>query len=281
MPAKKSLFEDILKIAKRKKRKIAICVIKPEKEIVDSLKKAKKIADIMVVGKKIAGFEHIPATYENGGQKMVQMYKKGEIDQFVRCQTDDFGTVEEFKKQFGINKDEKRLAVCLMKDYYNREFFLTMASNPEGQTYEDKLRITDGVCKWMQKEMKIKPKVAIMATCRPGSVGKDPVMTKSYQDADKLVKYLTDKGIYAKNIHIESNEGVKWCNLLVPANGTIGNQIFRALTLYGGGSMMLCPTIFELDNGKYLTYEDNSRNELDYYPHIVYATYLANSKEVK
>ncbi|EKE15800.1 MAG: hypothetical protein ACD_11C00103G0002 [uncultured bacterium] len=273
MDKQKTVSQIIEERAKKKRCRIGISILEESDEILESLRRAQEVADIVIYSNhKIKGFETIILSNdEEIGRALVVDYKEGRINQFVRGQVDDFGTVDEFKKQFNIPSDEKRLCLAQLEDVKGREFFLTMASNPEGQTLEDKIRIVEGSCKWMKEEFGVNPRVAIMATCRPGSVGKDPVMTKSYEEAEYLVKYLTEKGYEAKNIHIELQNALPWANLIAPSNGTIGNQIFRALVLLGGGKNMLTPTIFSKGS-----YEDNSRNETDYYSHIVFACALAN-----
>ena len=114
-----------------------------------------------------------------------------------------------------------------------------------------------------------------MATCRPGSVGRDPVMTKTYIEAEAIVKHLKSLGYYAENVNIEIERAVKFANLVIPARGTIGNQIFRAIAYLSKGKILACPTYFP---GK-LIYEDDSRNETDWYPHILFAAALANMKK--
>lgn len=275
MAQQKTIQQIIQEKAKIKRCKIGISITKETDEILESLKRARGMADVIIYSDhEIIGFEtRVFPNDEAIGRALVGDYKEGKIDQFVRGQVDDFGVVDEFKKQFGIPAEEKRIAVALLQDVHGRQFFLTMASNPEGQTPEDKIRIMDGVTTWMKEEFKVDPKVAVMATCRPGSVGKDPVMTKSYEEAEKVVGFLTKKGIEAKNIHIELQSALPWANLIMASNGTIGNQIFRALVFLGGGKNLITPTFFP---GKG-AYEDNSRNETDYYDHIVFACALANS----
>ena len=269
-------IQDLIQERALKKRcKIGISILEENNEILDSLKKSQEVADVVIYSNhEIEGFEtKVFSTDEEIGRAMVVDYKNGEIDQFVRGQVDDFGAVDEFKRQFEIPVEEKRLCLALLEDVKGREFFLTIASNPEGQTLEDKIRIVEGSCKWIKEELGVEPKVAMMATCRPGSVGKDPVMTKSFEEAEAVVKHLQEKGYEAKNIHIELQSALPWANLIAPSNGAIGNQIFRALVLLGGGKNLLTPTIFSKG-----AYEDNSRNETDYYSHIIFACALANGK---
>jgi len=267
------LFDFILEKAKRQRRKIAIGIIQTEyPEIIESLKRAKEYVEVISVGKKIEGFECIPLkSDEEIGRKMVQMLKNGQIDQFVRGQIDDFGCVEEFKKEYGIDPEEKRLDLALLEDPKGHQFFLTMASNPDGQDLQDKLRFVDGITEWLSKEFKIKPKVAVMACCRPESYGKDPVMTQTYDEAEAVVKHLEEKGIEAKNVNVEIEKAIEWgANLILPARGTIGNQIFRVLYYLCGGKNLASPTLFKKDT-QYIGYEDNSRNETDWFPHLIFA----------
>lgn len=273
MSNQKSISQIVEERGKKKRCRIGISILEENQEILDSLEKSQEIADVVVYSDhEIEGFEtKIFGSEEEIGRNMVLDYKSGEIDQFVRGQVDDFGMIQEFKKQFEITEDEKRLCLGLLEDAHEREFFLTMASNPEGQTLEDKIRIVEGACKWIKDEFGIDPKVAVMATCRPESVGKDSLMTKSYEDAESLVEYLNEKGYEAKNIHIELQNALPWANIIAPSNGTIGNQIFRSIVLLGGGKNKLTPTIFSKG-----AYEDDSRNETDWYPHILFACALAN-----
>lgn len=277
------LSDLILERAKKQRRRIAIGITRTDHpQIVESLKRAKEYADVVIVGKEIEGFRCIPIeSNEAIGRKMVQMLKTGEIDQFVRGQIDDFGCVDEFKKQYEIDPKEKRLDLALLEDLKGHQFFLTMCSNPDGQTLEDKLRFADGSTEWLKSEFKIKPKVAVMACCRPGSYGRDPVMTKTYDEAEAVVKHLKEKGIEAKNVHIEIEKAVEWsANLILPARGNIGNQIFRVLYYLCGGKIYACPTLFKKDD-QYIGYEDDSRNETDWFPHIVFASSWVNNRYAK
>lgn len=271
-----SFFNQILSQARKKRRRIGIGIVFDlTPEILDSLKRGQEIADVVVYGREIQGFECVPMTGDKEiGEKMVLDYKSGKIDQFVRGQIDDFGTVEQFKKSFNIDPTEKRVDTALVVDLKGNEFFLIGGSNPDCQNIEDKKRHTDGVLWYLHEYFpSLKPKVAVMATCRPGSYGKDPVMSATYDEAESMVKYLNEKGIETKNVHIEIEKAMEWgANVIVAARGSIGNQIFRVLYYLCGGKIYCCPTIFP---GKGI-YEDNSRNETDFYPHIATAVAYAN-----
>jgi predicted methyltransferase MtxX (methanogen marker protein 4) len=272
---KLSLFPTILKMAKKKRRTIGISILKTNPEITKSLKKAKSVADIVVYGAKIPGFKNVSGKGMELGIQLIQDFKNGKIDQLVRGQVDDLGLVEEAKKLFGIDKNLRRIDLALVHDDFGREWFLTGASNPDLQTLEEKIRVSTELSKWLAETFKIKPKIAVMATCRPGSYGKDPVMTQTFEEAEATVKHLKSLGYTAENVHIEIERAMEFANLVLPARGTIGNQIFRAIAYLSKGQILASPTIFP---GK-LVYEDNSRNEQDYYPHIIFAAALANMKK--
>lgn len=269
-----SIVDFIQQKAFQKKRKIGITILQESDEIMESLKRTQEFADIVVYSDhQVRELETKVLTNEDEIiETLIQDYKQGKIDQFVRGQVDDFKTEQKFKEYFSVPEKEKRLSFAIIEDVHNNQFVLSVASNPEGQNYKDKERILDGVTKWMQGEVNMTPKVAVMATCRPQSVGKDPVMTQSYEDAENLVKFLSDKGIEAQNIHIELQKAVPWANVIAASNGAIGNQIFRALVLLGGGKSYFVPSYFSSG----YSYEENSRNERDYYYHIMFACSLAN-----
>lgn len=271
-----SFFNQILEQAKKQRRKIGISIVFDlTPEIVKSLEKSKEIADVVIYGKEIPGFECVVMSGDKEiGERMVLDYQTRKIDQFVRGQIDDFGMVEQFKKSFNIDPSERRVDTALVAAPNGYEFFLIGGSNPDCQNLEEKKRHTDGVLWYLQEYFPgVKPKVAVMATCRPGSYGKDPVMSGTFDEAEAMVKYLNKKNIEAKNVHIEIEKAMEWgANVVLAARGAIGNQIFRVLYYLCKGKIYCCPTIFPSKG----IYEDNSRNETDWYPHFVVAAAYAN-----
>ena len=273
--AKKFLSDRIIKLAKIKRRKIGISILWTDRVILDSLKKSKRIAEVIIYGKKLSGFKNVPGKDLSVGVQMIRDFKAGKIDQLVRGQVDDLSMVEEAKKLYDINPKLRRIDIGLVQTSLGQEFFMTGASNPDLQTLKEKIYFSTAAAKWIKDFFKVTPKIAVMATCRPGSVGRDPVMTKTYEEAEATVKHLKSLGYYAENVNIEIERAVKFANLVIPARGTIGNQIFRAIAYLSHGKILACPTYFP---GK-LIYEDDSRNEKDWYPHILFAAALANMKK--
>ncbi len=263
----------INQLSKKAKNRVGIAIIKPSPTIVGSLKRANKVAEVVVYGKKIQGFESVPLGEKAVGPRLIQDFKEHKIHQLVRGQIDDLSMVEYAKKLFNIEGHLKRVDIAIVKDTYGREYGLTGCSNPDLQNLEEKIRVANALAYWVKTVIKIKPKIAVMATCRPGSYGKDPTMSQTYDEAEALVKNLRRNGLTAKNIHIEVEKAIEFANLIIPARGTIGNQILRALYFLGKAELLACPTYFP---GK-LIYEDNFRNEQDWYSHIVFANALANT----
>jgi predicted methyltransferase MtxX (methanogen marker protein 4) len=275
MAIKKSLSQYILQLAKKKRATIGIAILKTNPTILRSLQKAKHIANVIIYGKKISGFKNIEGKGLSLGVRMMQDFKNGTLDQLVRGQVEDLAMVEEAKKLFGISPNIRRIHLSLMQDAFGREFFLTGISNPDLQTLEEKIRIATETAKWVQSTFKIKPKIAVMATCRPGSYGKDPVMSQTFDEAEATVKHLIASGYFAKNVHIELEDAVTFANIIVPARGTIGCQMWRSMIYFGNNKVLALPTYFP---GK-LIYEDDSRNEQDWFPHIAFAAALSNLKK--
>lgn len=267
------MLSKITKVAKNQRRRIGIAIIKKDEEVIESLKKAKKYVEVVIYGVKIAGFESVKTNNNTLAKVMINDFGKGKIDQFVRGQADDFSMVSEFKKQFNLSPSEKRTYLAFFEMLNGWQCILMGTSNPEAGDLKDKIRILDMAIKWLNNNFDEKLAVAVMATCRPESYGKDKITSKTFDEAEKIVMYLKSKGIKVKNVNIEIESAEKWgANILLPARGNIGNQIFRSLLFLGGAKNYFCPTIF--NNG--LCYEDNSRKEKDFFYHLLFAQFLAN-----
>ena len=137
----------------------------------------------------------------------------------------------------------------------------------------------------MKKELGVKPKIGIITGVRHGTYdrrketreGVIGYLNKNYEDAQEIVDYFKQKGIQIKNYAIELNSAVEdGCNIIVPPNGMVGNQIFRALCLIGGGKILTCSRA----NIPH-PYEDNSRCEKDFEPHIKWLVAWINGRKFK
>lgn len=269
------------------KPKIGLGLAYPDKEILASLKKSKKYADIVLVGPKaiakIAGFKKIVS--ENPEKTLPELLVNGEFDGIVRGTIDDFKTYENYQELVGKEKTKNLIELGLLEDVYGRQFFLSEASNPAGWTKEEKIKNCEGIIDFMKKELGAKPKIGIITgvrhetykrrkETREGVIG---YLNKNYEDAQEIVDYFKQKGIEIKNYAIELNAAVEdGCNIIVPPNGMVGNQIFRALGLIGGGKL-LTGSRANIPH----PYEDNSRCEKDFEPHIKWLVAWINGRKKK
>lgn len=280
----KTLDDVINENLKKGKAKIGFGLAKKDDEIIESLKRAKEFADIIIVGPKelgeIEGFECI--LVENPEEKLAQILYKEEVDGIVRGTVDDFKTFETYQKLVGEEKTKEMKELSMLEDAFGRQFFVSEASNPGGWTKEEKIHNVEGIIEFM-KELGMEPKIGTIAGTRHGTyerkkevkTGVVGILNKTYEEAEIVANYFKEKGYDAKNYAIELNGAVEdSCNILVPPNGMVGNQWFRALCLIGGGKILIASR----SNLPHV-YEDNSRNEKEFEYHIKWAAAWANSKK--
>ncbi len=266
--------------------KIGFGLAKPDKEILASLRKSKKYADIILVGPrvitKISGFKKV--IVNNPEEVLSELLVKGELDGIIRGTIDDFKTFEAYQELVGENKTKNMIELALLEDARGRQFFISEISNPSGWTKEEKIKACEGIIKFMKQELGVKPKIGVIAGIRhntyqrkklvkTGAIG---ILNKTYKDAEEVVKYFKKKGVEAKNYAIELDAAVEDnCNIIVPPNGMVGNQIFRALTLIGGGKI-LTGSRTNLSH----PYEDNSRSEKDFESHVKWLVAWINGRKI-
>lgn len=271
---------------KLSKPRIGFGLAKPDKETLASLKKSKKYADIILVGPeviaKISGFKKIIS--DNPERKLPELLVNGEFDGIVRGTIDDFKTYENYQDLVGKEKTEGLIELALLEDFHGRQFFLSDGSNPIGWTKEEKIKSCEGIIDFIKK-LGVKPKIGAITGVRHGTYqrrkstreGVIGILNQTYEDAEEVVRYFKNKGMEAKNYAIELNVAVEdGCNIIVPPNGMVGNQIFRALCLIGGGKILTCSRA----NIPH-PYEDNSRCEKDFEPHIKWLVAWINGRKPK
>ncbi len=270
-----SLF---LERAKKQKRKIAIAIKRPIPETVDSLKRASEYADLTVIGAPVDGFNNIVEPDEDKASGvLIKLLKDGEVDGIVRGQVKDSYTLDEFHRQFGkepLPSNRKIAASILHKPPYT--FCATTSSIYQGLTIEDKIYEVERTIRWMREEIGLEPKIGIMSSLRPTShIGMYPSLDAVAAVNKQLADYLRGKGYDTTEYYFEYETAV-WngSNLIVPSMGLVGNAWFKALLYLGGWELLTCQY---LDLG--VVYEDGTRNEKDFFWHIVSAVANTNSKK--
>jgi len=281
-------FEKIIRERiKLGKPKIGFGLKEPNKEVLKSLVKSKKYAEIILVGPKainsVKGFQKIIS--EEPEKELAKVLFNEEVEGIIRGTIDDFKTFEAYSALIGKEKAKEMIELALMKDFYGRQFFVSQGSNPFGWTKEEKIKDCEGIIRFMKAELDIKPKIGLITGVRHETYarkkeikeGVQGILNQTYEDAEFVVDYFTKKGIDVKNYTIEIetalNEG---CNIIVPPNGMVGNQIFRTLAFLGGGSL-LTGSRANLPH----PYEDNSRGETDFETHIRWLVAWINGRKFR
>ena len=270
------LSDLFLERAKIRRRKIGIAILRPIPQTIESLRRGAALADLVVVGAKVEGFENIvePDT-EAASRVLLSLLKDGQVDGIVRGQVKDTFTLDEFFRIFGKEPIPSNRKVCpavLERDPYS--FIATTGSIYQGMTLKDKIFEVERNIRYLREDLGLEPKIGVMSSLRPTSkAGKYKFLDDIAAVNRELAAYLQGKGLDAKEYYFEYETAV-WdgCNLIVPSMGLVGNAWMKALLYLGGWKLLACPY---LDLG--VVYEDGTRNEKDFYWHIVHAVAMANS----
>lgn len=280
-----SLFEKVVgRRFKTRKPRIGFGLREPHPEILKSLRKAGRYAHITLIGPKsisaVRGFEKIISSEPEN--KLAELLAEEVFKGIVRGTIDDFKTFEAYSSLIGKAKAKKMRELVLLEDAQGRQFFLSEASNPGGWSGAEKKKSCQAISHFMKTELNITPKIGFITGVRhetyqrKGKVreGVQGVLNKTYEDAETLSRYFRKRKVHAKNYAIEIETAIQdGCNIIVPPNGMVGNQIYRTLTLIGGGRVLTASRI-NLPH----PYEDNSRSEVDFGNHIKWLAAWINRK---
>lgn len=261
------------------KVRVGFGLLAPDKEVLNSLKRAKELAEIVIIGPPSIGavsdFEIV--IDDEPEERLARMLFDNKVDGIVRGTIDDFKTYGAYQK---ISGEKQVIDPGLVEDPLGRQFFISPGSNPEGWEKEERLRIAEEIAKLLVR-FGVEPKICVLTAERHETYQRKKgsseeivaFLNKTYEDAEWIVARLQQAGYAsAKNYTIELDVAVKeGCNIIVPVNGMVGNQIFRAL-FFCGSKILACPRI-----GLSRCYEDNSRTEKDYYNHIKWLVSWVNS----
>jgi len=266
-------------VKKQKRRpKIGITIFRPIPETIASLKRAAEFADLTVIGAKVEEFDNIiEEDQDKASVTLINLLKTGQVDGIVRGQVKDSFTLDEFHRQFGKKPLPSNRKICpgiLEKGDYS--FVVTTCSIYQGITLEDKKNEIDRIINYMRADLQIEPDIAIMSSLRPTShIGQYPLLDDIAVINQQLAAYLKEKKYKVTEYYFEYETAV-WqsANLIIPAMGLVGNAWMKALIYLGGWNLVACPY---LDLG--VAYEDGSRNEKDYFWHIVHCIAMVNEQK--
>lgn len=276
------IFEsEIKELLNVSKPRIAFGLEAPDDEILKSLSDSKKYADITLVGpeaiKDIDDFDVI--SNNDPETKLATMLAEDEVEGIIRGTIDDFKTYEVYQK---LTDEELTFAPSLLEDSQGRRFFLSPLSNPAGWTKEERLEDAENIANFI-KEWNVEPQIAVYAGERHETYarkkdiknGVTGELNKTYEDAEWIVESLKNQGFKAKNWSIDLNVAIEeGCNLHIPVNGMVGNQIFRIILSSGGRILAMTR------RGLSRHYEDNSRTEKDFTFHVKWLVALINKDKL-
>lgn len=260
--------------------RIGISILRPITETIESLKRASDFAELVVVGAKINGFENIVENDdEKASQILISLLKEGKVDGIVRGQVKDSYTLDEFHRQFGkepLPSNRKVAPGIMEKGEYS--FVVSTSSIYQGMTLEDKKYEVDRIIKYMEDDLGVAPKIGLMSSLRPTShVGDFKLLDDVAVINTNLALYLRNKGFDVKEYYFEYETAV-WekSNLIIPSMGLVGNAWTKALLYLGEWEMISCPY---LDLG--VAYEDGTRNEKDFFNHILHCVAMVKNNNKK
>ena len=200
--------------------------------------------------------------------ELVKAILDDEIDAVVRGSLAASGVIKEVKKHF------PEISRATYVNGNGHEFLLSPVGIDEGNTIEDKLKITIS-CGEFLKRLSKEPKIAILANGRKGDYGRSEKISKSIDESEELTRLIEENTDFeVKNYYILIEQALNEnCNVIIAPDGIIGNIIFRTLILVN--SWPSCGAITFGINGIYI---DTSRDQTvkGYLRSLIFAYKLAN-----
>jgi len=209
---------------------------------------------------------------------LIKALKEGEIDIAIRGTLADHPFYAALAKESGVS-----LASCfdvaIMRNIEgNCWLALYPVDNPDGHSLKRKIEHIMATAQWIQKTFGIKPSVGIMTGGSEASRA-NPFIDATWGDAELLKHALLDAGIQAEICaHRLEKALIEGNNVIVPVNGFVGNQIFRALHYLANWQLVGAPRLYVEDGGVFLLCCDCSAYEESFYHHVFFALACSRSE---
>jgi predicted methyltransferase MtxX (methanogen marker protein 4) len=268
-------FYKIETVAKQRRSKIGIGILRPDPEVVEHLKIGQKYADLVIVCKEpIKGFDCVAlgeVSEEEYSLALIKLLKEEKIEGIVRGHV-KFGPFEKtFMREYGYKKIR---FIGLERDLDGREWFYINADpfDTPGPAPEEMLLLIEQSAHYLRM-FGIEPVIAMSAGDFTEDRGDNPWIDQTIHNAEYVVKVLKDEGYNIKNYAHLIDEAIKNANLIVLGpTGSHGNFLYRALYQIGGalevGGATFIPEV----------YIECSRYHNKYSTHIIWAAAEANLK---
>jgi predicted methyltransferase MtxX (methanogen marker protein 4) len=268
-------FHKIEAIAKKRRAKIGIGILRPNPEVIEHLKIGQQYADLVVVCKEpIEGFECLAlgeVPEEEYSLALINLLKEGKVEGIVRGHV-KFGPFEKtFMREYGY---KKLRFMGLLRDLEKREWFYINVDpfDSPGPAPEEMLLLIEQSAHYL-KMFGIEPVIAMTAGDFTEDRGDNPWIDQTIHNAEYVVKVLRDEGYNIKNYAHLIDEAIKGANLIVLGpTGSHGNFLYRILYQVGGAWEMGGP-VFVPE-----VYIECSRYHNKYSSHIIWAVAEANLK---
>lgn len=252
--------------ARQKRRRIAIGIVRPNEEIIDSLWQAQGYADLTVVGSKIEGLNCIEIKDDDEtSRKICELLLNQEVEGMCRAQLKDSFTHKIWLELKSEKESGKKANICFFAKE-ERWFAAVSVSNYNALDLESKRFEIERGIKFLEESLGIKPTIGIMSTRRlTGRVGEFGLIEEIAKRCEIVAEELRQKGYDVKEYYINYEEGVReGRNLICPSIGIIGNTWTKGLVYLGGWEWVFTPY---LDQGTY--YENSPRNNTNWFWKII------------
>lgn len=166
--------------------------------------------------------------------EIIKYLKDGLIDAAIRGSLSSNRFLENIKSLFKI-KNVNRLA--LLETFNGYQFFFAPVGIDEYRDYQSKVDFIESALKFFHF-IGIKPKISILSGGRKGDMGRDYIVDKSLEVAEKIVAYFKNKDSTIQVFHDEiliEKAIENQSNLIFAPDGISGNLIYRTLVHLGGG----------------------------------------------
>jgi len=202
--------------------------------------------------------------------ELVEDLYSGKIDAAVRGDMPSSVLLHALKERAGVKELER---LVIMEPKNSRAFFMAPVGIDEGSTVEEKHKIAVKAVELM-KHMGAGTRIAVMSGGRKDDKGRNEIVDKTLEDAEKLVSMLKKEGYDAYNAEILIESAVEEADLIIAPDGITGNLIFRTLHFIGDAIAMGAP-VLNIDK----VFVDTSRVKTDYMDSIILAMRLAEGRK--
>jgi putative methanogen marker protein 4 len=206
----------------------------------------------------------------NDSRHLVEALSSGDIDAAVRGNLDANSTISAIKTIFSL---KRILRAAFMQPKQGTIILLGPVGVDEGWTVEEKIEFINLGSKFLMN-FNMEPKIGVLSGGRKGDRGRHPIVDRTLDDADFVVRHFAGSGLDVKDCEILIENAIVDRNLILAPDGISGNLIFRALHFLGGWRALGAP-VLNLEK----VFIDTSRAKKSYIDSIALASAIAGMKK--